>query len=794
MEPHFLQKLEETVLKNLDNDQFGVEELASEVSQSRFQVNRKVKAITGKSVSQFIREIRVKQALNLLKETDFTTSEISYKVGFGSPSYFIKCFSEYYGITPGEVKKKLVTDAPIVNSLKSHNQNKKSTFRLLSDFWHEINDRKILNAGLAYLLTSWLVIQLFEIAFFYFHYSPLINRTILIIIICGFPVSLYFSWNFYYKDRSLQKIKLLFDQPDAEPSIIQRPFTSRSMMAVIMVSLIMTFFIPKPYDQAINGFDDFIHSNQKNKSIAVLPFKNLSGDSSIQYFADGIKETIENSLSRIGEMEVSSKTATSLYQNHTLNYSEIAGELDVQYLLTGNIMYMNDSIRITTKIIDTYRNLLMWSKQYTQPFKSQFSVMTDIAVDVANILEVRLTAKDSRSLKYYQNFIFSAQDYYMQGKEFYKFYLSNYQKDNLQYASDFYYKALKEDSTFALAYAGLGEVCKAKRGIWIYSSVHEKEYTDSIGYFADKALRLDPDLAHAWALKGEYYWYIKEIDRAIEAQQKAIILQPNLTESYINLGAIWFHEKHDPVKAFKYWLMSLHYEKNGPLLSDILNSLLGLYASIGDYNKAEEIAIRNSELHPGMIAYKLPLVFIYIEQGKFAEAKVFMDSICEYETQEGCIFFYAMIYTFTEQFDLATPLMEIHDNFAIIPASPVKKNPANHLLGYYYLKTGRFKEASEIYNVVEDFYSQEKDTWMLAEVYAEFGEYQKALQMLLKLEHENPIHSRFEFIKHLHTFKPLHENAEFKRLIDRVDDRKAKYREQIESIETGSLFQSNLLQ
>lgn len=105
MDDHFLNKVEQTIANHLDDEKFGVGELASEVGLSKSQTFRKVKSLTGKSISQIIKEIRLQKAAKLLLETDLHASEISYKIGFSSPSYFNKCFSKYYGITPGEYKE-----------------------------------------------------------------------------------------------------------------------------------------------------------------------------------------------------------------------------------------------------------------------------------------------------------------------------------------------------------------------------------------------------------------------------------------------------------------------------------------------------------------------------------------------------------------------------------------------------------------------------------------------------------------------------------------------------------------
>ena len=100
----FINKLKEIIESNITNEQFGVEELAEEIGLSRSQVHRKLKLIANKSVSQFIREYRLEKAMIFLRSEIGTASEIAYKVGFNSPSYFNKCFQEFYGFSPGEVK------------------------------------------------------------------------------------------------------------------------------------------------------------------------------------------------------------------------------------------------------------------------------------------------------------------------------------------------------------------------------------------------------------------------------------------------------------------------------------------------------------------------------------------------------------------------------------------------------------------------------------------------------------------------------------------------------------------
>ena len=106
IENYFLSKITEIVMENISDEQFGVSELARKTGMSRSNLLRKVKKLTKLSVSQFIRQIRLKHAMEMLRQTSLTVSEVSYKVGFSSTSYFIKCFHDYYGYPPGEVGKR----------------------------------------------------------------------------------------------------------------------------------------------------------------------------------------------------------------------------------------------------------------------------------------------------------------------------------------------------------------------------------------------------------------------------------------------------------------------------------------------------------------------------------------------------------------------------------------------------------------------------------------------------------------------------------------------------------------
>ena len=203
----FLNKLRKEVEDNLTNDQFSVEELARTIGMSRSQLHRKLNSATGQSVSQFIREYRLHRGMELLKTGELTAAEVADRVGFGSATYFNKCFTEYYGFPPGEAKNKALEVKPTTpqRSVIIPSSSRKS---------------------LQYLM-----------------------------VILGLVLVAGGVYYFYYRDQIPERVG--------------------------------------PFD----------------KSIAILPFKNLSTDQENEYFCEGVIEAIRTNLSQIGELRVISRTS-----------------------------------------------------------------------------------------------------------------------------------------------------------------------------------------------------------------------------------------------------------------------------------------------------------------------------------------------------------------------------------------------------------------------------------------------------------------------------------------------------
>ena len=274
----FIEQVEAIILDNISNEQFGVSELADSMHMSRSNLLRKIKKQTQLSASQFIRLIRLQKGMEFLKQSELTVSEISYEVGFGNSSYFIKCFREQFGYSPGEVRKSDFEDLPAeTDKVKSFPQEDKN--------------------------------------------------------------------NFFAKHRLTIGIVA---------------------MAVIIVGVILVFY-------NIKGFN--ASNNEKvKKTIAVLPFKNMSSDSTNLYFVNGLMESSLNNLQKIEDLRVISRTSVEKYRNTDKTVSEIAKELNVSYLVEGSGQREGNQVLLNIQLIDTKNDTPIWAEQYNHKVVDIFSL------------------------------------------------------------------------------------------------------------------------------------------------------------------------------------------------------------------------------------------------------------------------------------------------------------------------------------------------------------------------------------------------------------------------------------
>jgi TolB-like protein/AraC-like DNA-binding protein/Flp pilus assembly protein TadD len=418
-EKELLKKLTQITLENLENENFGGTELAMLAGMSISTLNRRLHKIASKPTSQFIREIRLKKAMELLMQQNDTAAEVAWKIGFGSPAYFSKCFHDFYGFPPGEVRKRM-EEGTLPVSDKSPAAEEANEVSLTSEKFKE-----------PYLV------------------SIFIGLSALIIGLAVFSLT--------------NKGEFRSQRVDQE------------------------------------------------RSIAVLPFKNLSSEEDSQYFADGITEDILNHLFRIGDLRVISRTTSERFRDSELSTTEIARSIGVGYILEGSIRKQGDQVRITVQLIDGKRDRHLWSENYDRKLTNIFYIQGEIAENIARELEVAITPKESTLIKKVPTENMEAYNYYLIGNNYY---WRSFDEQDYSIAISMYSKAIELDREFALAYIRLS-ICHSAVYWWHFDRSTNRilKAKEAI----DAAIRLDPELPENHVALGYYYyWCLLDYQKALE--------------------------------------------------------------------------------------------------------------------------------------------------------------------------------------------------------------------------------------------------------------------------------------
>ncbi|REJ79315.1 MAG: hypothetical protein DWQ47_00815 [Acidobacteria bacterium] len=270
--------------------------------------------------------------------------------------------------------------------------------------------------------------------------------------------------------------------------------------------------------------------DQRIDSIAVMPFVNESGDAELEYLSDGMTETLINSLSKIPDLSVKSRSSVFAYKGKTFNAAEIAGQLNVQSILNGRVAKRGDQILLSLELIDPRTDSVLWGNSYSRSASELVSLQSEIAKDVSANLKSRLSAPSEQEVtKTYTN---SPEAYrnYLQGR----YYWNKRTREDLAKSVEYFNKAIELDPAYALAYSGLAQSYVLFPN---YGVAKPKESMPRAKAAADRALEIDNSLAEAHAALGLYYSsYAWNTDRSEESLRRALELDPDYETAYHWLG------------------------------------------------------------------------------------------------------------------------------------------------------------------------------------------------------------------------------------------------------------------
>jgi adenylate cyclase len=362
-------------------------------------------------------------------------------------------------------------------------------------FWHELRRRRVIRVTALYAIAGWIIIEVSSTVLPNLNLPEWTVTLITLLVVVGFFIAVALAWAFDLGPDGVHRTPATDTGP--EPETVAAPGPAST---------------PRKTD------------SDQRRSIAVLPFVNMSGDEENEYFSDGVAEEILNLLTRLPQLRVSSRSSSFAYKGEQINVPKVAEDLGVSTLLEGSVRRAGDRVRITAQLIDTATDSHLWSETYDREMKDVFAIQDDISQSIVKALEVTLTPRDRRALQYVATSDAKAYDYYLRGRKF--FYAMT--KRAFDHAIKMYRQAIAEDPSYALAYAGIAD---AHSFLFMYGDSTPGN-AGKAQEASNRAVELDPDSAEAHASRGIALSISKRYDEAEEEFENAIRLNPKLFEAH----------------------------------------------------------------------------------------------------------------------------------------------------------------------------------------------------------------------------------------------------------------------
>jgi TolB-like protein/Tfp pilus assembly protein PilF len=423
---------------------------------------------------------------------------------------------------------------------------------------------------------------------------------------------------------------------------------------------------------------------ERDRSIAVLPFDNMNRDSTQDYFSNGIAEDILNHLVKISDLKVKSRTSTLQYKGTTKTAPVIGDELGVSNIVEGSVRRVGEKVRIVVQLIDTETDTHLWSETYDRDFKDVLSLQSEIAIEIARALEVRMTAGEKSNIEKEATQNVTAYDYFLKAQEFFR--RGNAKKADLEIALQLANKAIESDKNFARAYVLKG---------WLWFNlgsfgVPEKVWYDSVMFNADQAIRLDPAAPEALLMKGNVFWYIGKIKEWDALVKKAYSLAPNNPEAMGAYGWQLLQEGKEEGADLMLKSAENQFSSKDP---NSYSPYIGAYFSTGNWEKVEQLCIQQKMLNPESIGPYNTLAQAYSHQGEYDKALEEMKGAEKISPDfHWVIDQMAWIYFHKKDFANAAKYWERYPEIEKGFSDTTQTVPFRHRLAMTYAKLGKGKE------------------------------------------------------------------------------------------------------
>ena len=494
----------------------------------------------------------------------------------------------------------------------------------------ELQRRNVFKVGAAYVVLTWLLAQATDVFLESFGAPDWVIKTVLMLLVIGFPLALFFAWAFELTPEGIKKEK----DVDRSQSITAETGRKLDFTIIAILLLALGYF----------SFDKFVQVPARDaelaeaaaeaeavqeaarpveKSIAVLPFVNMSDDAGNEYFSDGISEEILNSLAKIKQLKVAGRTSSFAFKGKNQDLRQIGETLGVEHILEGSVRKSGTKIRITAQLIQVEDGFHLWSEAYDRELTDVFAIQDEIATAILVQLKAQLIGEDATPVTTARADT-EAYELYLLAKQ------RMYQRTGptIEAAAELLDRAIALDPQYAPAYAQRGiATLLLSEGQGSYGEIPAEQASAQGKLYLDKALQLDNTLAEGWAGLGLYHTGATppRADQAIEALNKALTLNPNLINA-----SNWLHntlmQRGKPAEAHDIVMGMIDRD---PLYRPGIRNAINNFINFGQQEQAWAYLDRIRMLIPNDAVIQSSEAALYLSLGQLAQGLSLVESAVE---------------------------------------------------------------------------------------------------------------------------------------------------------------------
>ncbi len=485
--------------------------------------------------------------------------------------------------------------------------------QLYTDVQTALRERKLVQWALAYLAGAWVVLQVAGELRDTFAWPPVIVQVLTVLLVVGFFAALVIAW--YHGERGHQRVTGM------EVLMLTALLVSAGAAVALVRGEIPPEASLSSRSETTASAAAFPLPAAAEKSIAVIPFTNLSESKENEYFSDGITEDILTRISRIQGLRVISRTSVMGYKGTTKKIPEIGAELGVTHVLEGSVRRAGNQVRIVAQLIDARTDEHLWAETYDRELKDIFAIQSEIAQQIAAALQARLSPEEQQRITVTATGNLTAYDLYLRGRE----YLYGPGRQEIENAIALFKQAIELDPRYARAYAGL-----ALAYVSPWAPLHPAR-VDSAAAASRRAIELAPDLAEGYAALGTVYRRRGQLREAREQFQRAVQLNPNHATAVAGIGFV-HRETGRPDEALPWFKRGVTLDPTNPARYRQVGST---YAMLGELEEAEQWLQQASRLQPDNPHLHGDLVEVYLLRREWENAAVELREVLSLAPEEA---------------------------------------------------------------------------------------------------------------------------------------------------------------